>query len=189
MAGGSSGATASYDDAAPANAPSSITVIPGSTLKFSNVNGNVQHYSGDSQTGGNGESSDVYWHMKDPPTGAVAQGDGMQNNIGDITVPIDAMIGVFLTSSAPSSSNAPSTWLDFSTQAEQDQASWTTLELQQPFFIGTGVTSNGTTTKTYVVPSNATRFYLGMMDGYEWMNNSGQFTGTITEQPPIQLVQ
>jgi Putative Flp pilus-assembly TadE/G-like len=185
---GMSSGSASYDDTAPANSPTAINVIAGATLQFSSVSGTVQHYSGDSGSGPNGETSNMYWHMKDPPSGAQAQGSGAQNNIGDITVPIDALLGVFLANGAPTVANAPSSWLDFSTQAARDVTTYNSLQLQQPVLIGNGQSSTGTT-KTFTVPPGATQLYMGQMDGYEWMNNLGQFTTTITEQPPIQIVE
>ena len=46
------------------------------------------------------------------------------------------------------------------------------------FFIGDGKTSSGAL-RRYLVPAKATRLYLGVMDGYEWNNNSGSFTVTV----------
>ncbi len=41
----------------------------------------------------------------------------------------------------------------------------------------------------FVVPPNATRLYLASWDGYEWNNNLGSFTGTVTVTPTIQIMR
>jgi hypothetical protein len=192
-----SGSTASDDDSAPGQSPVAYTIIPGSTLTFANVTGHVMHMpdatvstDGDGPTGGS-----LYWHLKDSLNSGYAtatQGQGSENGIGDITTPIDSLIGVFLNSSQPdsaaNSSIANPTARDYSTDMA-DTNGISDLKLQQPFYIGDGKTSSGSV-QTFVVPASATRFYLGIMDGYEWNNNVGSFSvGTLTEQPPIQIVQ
>jgi plastocyanin/Flp pilus assembly protein TadG len=188
LAGMPNGSTASYDDAAPAESPASITVTPGSTITFTNVNGLINHTPSTPTDGPEGQTGNIYWHMKDPPSGAQAVGQGAQNHIGDIIVPIDSLLGVFLNANAPTSNPTPTVVRDYSTQTARDQASFTDIQVQQPFFIGSGNTSSGTT-QTFVAPTGATRLFLGPMDGYEWENNNGSFTATLTIQPPIQLVQ
>jgi hypothetical protein len=183
-----SGSTASYDDSAPAESPASISVTPGSTLTFTNVNGLINHTPSTPTDGPDGQTNNIYWHMKDPPSGAQAVGQGAQNHIGDIIVPIDSLLGVFLNNNVPTSNSAPTVVRDYSTQSARDQASFSDIQLQQPFFIGSGNTSGGTT-QSFVAPTGATRLFLGPMDGYEWNNNNGSFSATLTIQPPIQLVQ
>ena len=60
-------------------------------------------------------------------------------------------------------------------------------QLQQMFYVGNGLTSTGAQ-ESIVVPAGATRVFLGTMDGWEWSNNSGGFTVTIT-QTSIAIVQ
>ena len=120
------------------------------------------------------------------------QGQGFENGIGDVTAPIDSMIGLFLNGNQPdsaaNSSIANPTARNYATDMS-DTNGLTDIQLQQPFYIGDGTNSSGGT-QSFVVPSSTTRFYLGIMDGYEWNNNVGSFTvGTLTEQPPIQIVQ
>jgi hypothetical protein len=183
------GSTASYDDTAPAESPVAITVIPGSTLTVSTaITGTVKHSPTAGGASADGDTSEIYWHMKDPPTGPVAEGQGSQNNIGDIVVPIESLIGVFLASDPPSAADAPTTYRDYTTQASRDNPDFSNLEVQHPFYIGTGVTS-GSAMESFVVPNNATQFYMGGMDGYEWSNDSGSFSTSFNEQPPIEIVQ
>jgi hypothetical protein len=53
---------------------------------------------------------------------------------------------------------------------------FTTLspQLKQVFFIGRGPTA-ARETRRFVVPEGATRLYLGIMDAFEWNNNTGAF--------------
>ncbi len=49
--------------------------------------------------------------------------------------------------------------------------------LKQVFFIGDGLTGNGTgAAQQFIVPAGATRLFLGPADGTGWVNNSGAFT-------------
>jgi hypothetical protein len=185
LSGMPSGATASYDDAAPTNAPPAISVTPGSTLQFTNVSGTVAHNPSLTPDSAGGNTGQPYNHMMDSPDG---NHNGVQNGIGDVRTPIDSLIGVFLDDNAPNTTSAPSTVRDYSTQAARDQTTYDDLQLKQPFYIGDGQTSS-TTTQNFVVPPKATRMFLGPMDGYEWMNNVGAFTGTLYIQPPIKTVQ
>jgi hypothetical protein len=177
----------SAGDVAPAESPvMAAQVTPGDTITFTNVtsnNGGVDHDPTIAPDGPNGNTGQIYSHNMDntsePP---------VQNNIGDVKMPIDALMGVFLTDKVPTAVTAPTTVLDYTTQAARDTVSNTTLQAQQPFFIGTGQTSGGTT-KTFKVPANCTRLYLGVMDGHQWSNNAGSFGVTITHSPHIQLVR
>lgn len=120
---------------------------------------------------------------------------GSENYISNINVPINSMIGVFLTGTSATGtgavpqqltgSNMPP-GLDFSTQTARD---YTTIDpqAQQSFYMGTGETSTNQT-QSIVVPPNAGRLYMGTMDGQEWSNNLGSFTATIT-QYRVELVQ
>lgn len=116
---------------------------------------------------------------------------GSEHNLSNISVPINSLLGVFLTGSVgqtpEKSGQTIPPGLDFSTQAQRD---YTTLEpqVQQVFFIGNGQTSTNLS-QTIVVPAAATRFYLGTMDGQEWSNNQGRFGGITFTVQRIELVQ
>jgi hypothetical protein len=159
-------------------------LIPGTVLTFTNVSGGVNHDPSLADDTANGNTSQIYSHNIDDPLGEPA----VQDNIGDIDSPIDAMLGVFLTSSAPTTQTPPTVVRDYSIQAARDQVMSSDIQLQQPFFLGTGATSTGTT-KTYVVPPNATQLYLGTMDGHQWSNNGGAFSVTITQKQSVLLVK
>jgi hypothetical protein len=153
-------------------------------LTFTSVSGAVKHDPTLATDSATGNTSQIYSHNIDDPLNEPA----VQNNIGNIYVPIDSLIGVFLTSSAPNTQPAPTATLDYTTQAARDTVNTTGLQNQEPFYIGTGTTSTGTT-KTFVVPPGATRLYLGTMDGHQWANNSGSFTATINQLQQVYLVK
>ncbi|MGD1277732.1 MAG: pilus assembly protein TadG-related protein [Tepidisphaeraceae bacterium] len=143
------------------------------------------------------------------PPGRYTTTGGTEHNITDTYAPINSMLGVFLNNNLPSSSNAPTEVLNFSgngssptsssnyvpinasssysvTPVSQDYST-VSPKLQQSFYVGDG--TNGSGSQQYlVVPGSATRLYLGTMDGHEWSNNVGGYSGTVT-QKRIELVK
>jgi hypothetical protein len=185
LAGMPSGSEASYDDYAPSQCPPMVmNVTPGTVLTFTNVSGSVQHDPSIPYDGPSGNTGMNYNHNCDSPNNEPA----VQNGIGNINCPIDALVGLFLTNNAPNTQTAPTVYPQYTTQAERDVVNTTGLVTQEPFYIGTGQTSGGTT-KTFVVPPGATRFYLGTMDGHQWSNNNGSFTATINQLQQVYLVK
>ncbi len=85
-----------------------------------------------------------------------------------IDTPLNSLVGVFLTDSAPSAP-APAS-LTYGID------SMTTPSLQQLFVIGAGLDN-------IVVPTTATRLYFGLNDGYEWSNNTGSVDVTVSAVP------
>ena len=96
-----------------------------------------------------------------------------QNGIGNVNAPINSLIGVFLTSSQPDPSAVPS---EFNFASSGLNFLSLAPGLQQPFFIGDGLTGPGGVVQSFIVPDGATRLFLGTMDEFEWRNNSGSFT-------------
>jgi hypothetical protein len=185
LAGMPNGTQASDLDTAPAQSPPLImNVTPGTVLTFTNVAGTVTNDPTIPKVSADGDASELHSHNDDDPMDEPA----VQNNIGNITAPINSLLGLFLSSNAPNTQPAPTSTLDYSTQAERDVASQSSLQLQQPFFIGDGETSSAVT-QTFVVPPGATRLYLGTMDGHQWSNNQGSFTATVTQQQQVYLVK
>src|SRR5665213_1078324 len=99
---------------------------------------------------------------------------GPENGISNILSAMDWLVGVFLSDEQPDRSKAPPP-LDF----HRREFGTFSPKLKQVFFIGAGKTAGGAL-RRYLVPSKATRLYLGVMDAYEWNNNSGSFTATVT---------
>jgi hypothetical protein len=105
---------------------------------------------------------------------------GAQNGISDIRAPIESLVGVFLTDSAPNLS-APPEKLNFQTLG-LDFASLSP-ELQQLFFIGDGRTADDVV-QEFSIPADASRLFLGTMDGFGWWNNSGTITVDVAQVVP-----
>ncbi len=101
---------------------------------------------------------------------------GAENGISDVFAPMDALMGVFLSDEPPNRGKTPSP-LDF--RGSRREFNTLSPKLRQVFFIGDGRSANGAP-RRYLVPPGAARLYLGVMDAYEWNNNSGSFTVTVT---------
>lgn len=175
LAGMVNGASASCGDAAPAQSPSQVVglpIIPGDLINF-RADGGVGLGPGYPLAAPDGDPSF--------PIRLPGHDVGAENGLPDCRAPYDSLIGVFLGSGTPDVSPAPAA-LDFSTQLKQD---YVTLKpgLKQVFFIGDGLTSNGTLQQV-IVPAGATRLFLGTMDGCGWNNNPGSFTVAVTENNP-----
>ncbi len=155
-------------DAAPAQSPVLVTTpfVPGNSLIFTAA-GSVS-FAGGTPT--------------DPPDGSSSVDTASSLGIASYAGPVDALVGVFLNGVPPAT--AP-VGLDFTSSGLG--TSFTTLSplLAQVFFIGDGLTGNGTgTPQTFVVPAGATALYLGTTDGSGWYNNSGTFAVTVTVKTP-----
>ncbi|HXJ83748.1 MAG TPA: VCBS repeat-containing protein [Candidatus Methylomirabilis sp.] len=162
-------------DSAPAQSPVQVfglTLTPGTVLTFT-VSGSVS-FSGGSPT--------------DPPDGSVfntldtfgLDGTPSSNGIAGMLAPQDALVGLFLDDSVPTSSTAPPR-LDFSSAGLGMSFARLAPGLKQPFFIGDGRTGNGTgAVQQFVVPAGATRFFLGTVDGVQWHNNTGSLNVQVT---------
>ena len=98
---------------------------------------------------------------------------GPENGISDVSAPVNALMGVFLTSAQPNSLPPPSA-LDFITVTSRDYRSLSP-QLRQVFVIGDGLTSGGQPQEV-VIPAGATRLFLGPMDASQYINNQGSFT-------------
>ena len=106
---------------------------------------------------------------------------GDENGISSYNLPINSLVGVFLTDELPTENPAPGT-LDFSANGNVEggiQYRSLAPELQQTFFIGDGVTDDGFV-QEITIPQGATRLFLGTSDGFGWFNNDGIFEVEIT---------
>jgi Flp pilus assembly protein TadG len=186
LAGMPAGSTASYDDTAPAQSPTVINLPPGASgyLTFSNVSGTIAHGASTANWPDGDTSGSTWTHGADSPGGPTP---AAENGIADIAAPINALVGVFLDANAPNATPAPAS-RNYSTSASRDANSYDDLQLKQPFFIGDGKTSGGTV-QQFRIPPGATRLYLGPMDGYEWKNNTGSFSVTITQVETVSMVK
>lgn len=166
-------------DRAPAQSPEQLTGVTleaGMALTFDGISGTGQNNPSGGGYGPDGNSSWIEQNFT-----------GAEHGMSNLRAPINSLVGVFLTDSQPNQSSAPSQMLDFSSASSRD---FTTLspQLKQPFFIGDGETSSGVK-QQFIVPVGATRLFLANMDGYEWNNNSGSRTVSITKAARVQVVE
>jgi len=82
--------------------------------------------------------------------------------------PLNKLLGVFLTDALPSSP-APARLIG-------GTSDMTNPLLQQTFAIGS-------TLENITIPSTATRLFFGLNNGYEWTNNVGEVSVTVTAIP------
>ncbi len=170
LSGMPNGSTCCGGDSVPAQSPTQVTgltLVPGSTLTFV-VTGSVNFGPGPSG---------------DPPDGGGSASTPANNGISGASWPANALVGVFLDNSLPTAAPAPAD-LNFSTAGSTSFASLSPA-LKQAFFIGDGRTGNETgAVQTFVIPTGATRLFLGTSDGFGWFNNSGSFAVTVTAAAP-----
>jgi Flp pilus assembly protein TadG len=172
----------SYNSYEPYASPVQVafTVTPGSRITLTNTSGSAsQDYLTAAYSDATGNTGTT--NVEDD-----ASANGVsEHGISDAFMPVCSMAGVFLSNSVPDSGTVPAV-LNFSTQASRDYINLSPA-LQQVFYVGSGTTSGGTQ-QSILVPPNATRFFLGAMDGHEWNNNVGGFNTTVT-QTTITTVQ
>jgi len=173
LAGMPDGSTASSGDIAPDQSPVLFTgfaLTPGSWLNFAvTINpaaGPVGNCLG--CTVPTPDGAGFYTHSPGP-----------ENGISNVNAPLNSLLGVFLDATQPSLSAAPSA-MDFSTIGTDFPS--LSPGLKQVFFIGDGVGA-GNVVQTFLVPTGATRLYLGTMDGYGWWNNVGAYDVSVTAVP------
>jgi hypothetical protein len=149
-----------------------MPITEGAKLTFDSISGDARHDPNLAYFKPDGELSDIGHNT-----------NASENGIGDMTGPINALVGVFLSDEAPNRT-APPKALDFSSDAKRD---FSTLqpELKQIFFIGDGLNSKGAK-QEFIVPKGATRLYLATWDFYEWNNNAG--SRNILVQRPMQVL-
>ena len=176
LAGMPNGSTCCSGDAAPGQSPTlvSLSLLPGTILTFSAI-GTTQHGPTLPLVGAEGR-----------PGIFGAKSGGAENGISSVTAQLSSLIGVFLDDNQPSLSPAPG-GLNFSVAGGMDFVFLNPL-LKQAFFIGDGSTA-GAIVQQFVIPTGATRLFLGTMDGFEWSNNGGSLTVTINSIPePSTLI-
>jgi uncharacterized repeat protein (TIGR03803 family) len=168
LAGAPDGTPCCSGDSAPEESPVMVgtSFAPGDSLTFS-VSGSVSYAGG---------------APVDPPDGSSSVDTGPTLGIAEYTGPVDALAGVFLNGSPPST--APN-GLNFTSSGLGTSFKSLSPGLAQVFFIGDGLTGNGKgSVQTFVVPAGATALYLGATDGAGWYNNSGSFAVTVTVKKP-----
>lgn len=163
-------------EASPVQVPTAIPITPGTAMTFDGING-----------GANNDYTFTTRYTADGDTTNLATNtDGNEHGIANMTAPINCLLGVYLNDSVPGSSSPPAN-LDFSTDSERNFTSLSP-QLNQIFFIGDGRNDAGDV-QQFVVPSGATRLFIGTWDDYEWNNNIGSFNLTVHAPGTVSTVQ
>jgi hypothetical protein len=137
--------------------PELITALSGQTFQFSST-GTI-HFSDADIRGGDGETS---YASLNPLAG-----------ISGYHGPKSCLVGVFLDDNNPVSSTPPA-WIDYS--ITPTSSSGFSPGLAQVFFIGDGLTGNGTGVgQDFLAPLGATRLYLGYADGFVFHGAPGYY--------------
>ena len=157
-----SAGTAGKTDCSPAQV--GLTMSGGQSMTFDGAAGSATYDPGVAAVSADGNTGQC-----------VTNTAGGEHGLSNVVAPINAIMAVFVSDTAPGSSASPAT-LNFSTAASRD---FTTLSpaLNQVFFVGDGRTSAGAV-QQFIVPPGGTRLFMGDMDAYQWNNNVGQFTLT-----------
>jgi Putative Tad-like Flp pilus-assembly len=189
LAGMSSGSTTIGGDNTSSNSAyqvASIPVTPGTYLTFTSLSGTSSVGPGMASVGPGGNTGYPVYHGQSYNNNPNAPSS--ENGVADARMYEDATMGMFLNDNAPTVAGAPSSTVDWTSSSVANQATYSNLQVQAPFLIGTGATTSGTT-QQFLVPKGATRLFVGVWDGYYYNNNTGGLTGTVTVQYYVQLVQ
>ena len=209
----------------PGNLPPYVTIAPGTgrVLRFSSVSGAVSYNNTDAPAPYlgqfNGPDGGAVWFADSnfpnnflTPSGLISPSEGSpttfyvdMDSFGGISgmklfesTPSDRRVmflaGVFLDDNDPINATAPAS-LDFSSTSLGRSFSSLAPELQQTFYIGDGLTGEGSgSVQNFWVPDGATRLFLGLVDGSDFVggpdyydNNVGSFSATfeVTTVPEI----
>jgi len=196
FAGMPTGTTDAAGDTTLLDGPTQVTgipVTPGEYISFSTFTGTTSVVPGEvPYVGPAGQTQSqfgsVTQHGQDwDGSYPFSTGGYSENGIANAIMPEDSLMGLFLGSSAPNTNTAPAT-VDWTQPSMLNQTDYNNIQMQQPFYVGTGVTSGGVVQK-FLVPPGATRFYVGIWDGVQYDNNGGSITGTISQAPTVELVQ
>jgi Flp pilus assembly protein TadG len=160
---------------APANAPVAMTGLPitaGASLYFRQTNGQTSYANASN-------------YDPDGNQGFIVQ-QRLANGINSTKAPLNSLVGIFLDNRAPNT-YAAATAMDFSTTASRD---FDTLApaLKQVFFIGDGMNSSREL-QEFVVPTGATRLYIGIMDEKGWWWDNTGYIQTSVLNDTVTLVQ
>jgi hypothetical protein len=161
-------------DTTPANSPvlAPITFFAGEYLTFSTTGG-TSHDSQPVSPTADGDTSFTYNLTHDYSTGIS----------GPTNVHLNGLAGVFLGASNPSGP-AP---------AQLNGTTFSSISpgLDQIFFIGDGLTGDGTglgTVQTFFVPTGATWLYLGIIDDGGYFDNQGTIIADILSSTAVGAV-
>jgi hypothetical protein len=160
--------------------PPGYRIQPGAEFTFT-VSGKINYYAGAPEEG--------FPPDGDPATFANIEPFG---GISGYQGPGGALVGVFLDDAIPNGA-APAT-LNFNPDGQGTDFERLQPQIGQVFFIGDGQNSAGKA-QVFVAPPNATRLFVGLIDGSFfsgpstcYTDNAGEFKYQITSNQPYQAV-
>lgn len=160
-----------------------LNLRPGDALSFEGLSGTAIYVTNGGQNSADGVSNFIVALGETYP-GSVPTTN--MNGMSNLRAPIGAIIAVFLNDNASSSGSAPSN-LDFNDSTQRDYSTLSP-QLKQVFFVGDGKRSNGEVQKI-IVPSGATRVFIGMMDAWQWNDNVGNFKFNVYGRKNVTTVK
>lgn len=171
----------------PQNSPLAVAlpVSDNQIFTFDSIDGTARHDPSLAYVNPDGDLSERIGHNNLTTNFDNNYGSKMYNEhgIADAWIPINSLVGIFLSDDAPDKDAAPSN-LDFRSDDSRDFSSLKP-GLKQIFFIGDGLDSKGNH-QSFVAPKGATRLYLATWDYYEWNNNAG--SRNIKVNRPMQII-
>jgi hypothetical protein len=170
LAGQAAGYTCCGGDTAPGESPILVPglLAAGSTLTFSATGG--VNYGGIPSVDADG----IAWNY-DMSAGASPTGVAGAHGVN-----VNGLVGVFLDNTTPSAGTEPG-FLDFGPSALTHSFTSLSPGLSQIFWIGDGLTGTGSgSVQDFIVPTGATRLYLGTVDGSGWAGNTGSYSVSVT---------
>jgi len=177
LAGRADGYSCCSGDSSPAQAAVEVVGLafaPTDVLTF-DVSGQVS-FGGGPVSGDNPDGDSIF--------SMTNYGDGIS---APLYVKTNALLGVFLGDESPTGGATPAELSFF-----ESGLGFASLEpeIGQIFFVGDGLTSDsgnpfpgGGAPQAFIVPTGATRLFLGTCDGVGWYNNTGTFTVDVTASP------
>jgi Flp pilus assembly protein TadG len=155
----------------------------GDTIRLEGVTGTASWVSNGGSNDADGDDSYIVANGVAPASSAPTNSN---NGMSNTRAPIGGVMAVFLSDSAPTSGTTPSN-LDFNSNSSRDYSS-ISPSLKQVFFVGDGLRSSGTA-QTITIPYGATRVFLGMMDAWQWNDNTGNFQTRLYAGTETQLLK
>lgn len=160
-----------------------LGLYAGDTIRLEGITGTASWVDDGASNNADGDTTYLVANGVAPAGSAPTNSN---NGMSNTRAPIGAVMAVFLSDSQPTSGSTPSN-LDFGSSSARNYTQ-ISPSLKQVFFVGDGLKSDGTSQKI-VIPYGATRVFLGMMDAWQWNDNTGNFQTRLYSGNETQLLK